>query len=627
MTGLSVLYAKEAAGEREWAAIPDRDRTGRLREVYWARRAELKSGRKSFVGVNLNWRADRTEIGRRRDDPGDGFIYLVDMTPQVEDRFEWLEVTEVFTTVPASRIEGAMRAWNGIADKHPVDFDEFRKGLRRGRPSRMEQRRAADQVIAQIERKLAKTSYHELLERYGYGTLVVGLPLWFAVLPEDPWRAENAVDDFVTRTTLGLEDVRQRALRRRDCPFRNVIVIWDTTPQALREWRKRRCAEYEDAANTSLENPMPASFWGVLSDAVEEAVSKTATPESEAPSMCFHVGVKTRKKASGTGPYPKLVEALRGALRERDENPIGLRAMLKWRVALTLCKLLCFVRVHGVKGLERWIARKFSVSHAWRATATRRVVQHKMSLKMNRPDQGTLRVNASHHATCRTSHPGRDAGVSRRQQQSQLRRHRPQADLRPSRGRLAQPKIPRLSQEGQRNRAPLSGQDQRAQRGPNHPLDRPLARARRDRAANRAALSIPAALHKRRYPSAGHHRWRPRRPLGSGHTPHPAARIQGPWSGQLRTIGLDLGLSYLQLAPHPDLSRTACPSHQDPCLGSGDRRAAQARAARPAWLLAGRRRAPRRQRLAEGNLSHQCRRHGHAMAECGLLRNHLRGPI
>ena len=73
--------------------------------------------------------------------------------------------------------------------KHPVDFGEFRKGLRRGRPSRMEQRRAADQVITQIERKLAKTSYHELLERYGYGTLVVGMPLWFAVPPDDPFRA------------------------------------------------------------------------------------------------------------------------------------------------------------------------------------------------------------------------------------------------------------------------------------------------------------------------------------------------------------------------------------------------------------------------------------------------------
>ena len=75
MTGLSVLYAREAAGEREWAAIPDRDRTGRLREVYWARRAESKSGRKSFVSMTLYWRPDRTEIGRRGDDPG-GRVHL-----------------------------------------------------------------------------------------------------------------------------------------------------------------------------------------------------------------------------------------------------------------------------------------------------------------------------------------------------------------------------------------------------------------------------------------------------------------------------------------------------------------------------------------------------------------------
>ena len=153
MTGLSILYASEAAKERDWAVVPDRDRTGRLREVHWARRAEPKSGRKWSVIGTLNWRPDRTAIGRRSDEPGDGFVYLVSMTPRVEDWFEWLEVTEVFTTVPASQIEGAMRVWNGISDKHPVDFDEFRWGLPRGRPSRVEQRRAADRVIAQIERK------------------------------------------------------------------------------------------------------------------------------------------------------------------------------------------------------------------------------------------------------------------------------------------------------------------------------------------------------------------------------------------------------------------------------------------------------------------------------------------
>ena len=187
----------------------------------------------------------------------------------------------------------------------------------------MEQRRAADQVIAQIERKLAKTSYHELLERYGYGTLVVGMPLWFGVPPDDPFRVENAVDDFMTRTTLGLEEMRQRVLRRRDCPFRNVIVIWDTTPHALRIWREERSAAYEDAANANLENPMGALMWGVISDALEEAVSKTATPECDAPSMCFHLSAKTQKKASGTGPYPELVKALGRSCANATRIPWG----------------------------------------------------------------------------------------------------------------------------------------------------------------------------------------------------------------------------------------------------------------------------------------------------------------
>ena len=34
MSGLEVLYDKKAAEEQEWAEIPDRDKPGRLREVY-----------------------------------------------------------------------------------------------------------------------------------------------------------------------------------------------------------------------------------------------------------------------------------------------------------------------------------------------------------------------------------------------------------------------------------------------------------------------------------------------------------------------------------------------------------------------------------------------------------------
>lgn len=372
MTGLSVLYAGEASKERDWAAVRDRDRPGRLREVYWAHRGESKSGRRSAVNATLYWRPDRASIGRRGDEPGDGFVFLVSMAPRVEDRFEWLEVTEVFTTVPASQIEGAMRAWNGIADKHPVDFDAFRRELQRGRPSRVQQRCAADRVIAQIERKLAKSSYGELLERYGYGTLVVGMPLWFAVSPDDPFRAENAIDDFMTRTALGLEELKRTVLRRRNCPFRNVIVVWDTSPEALREWRGTKSPEYADAANASLENPLGARLSESLSDSLEKAVSEAGIPESEAPSLSLHLYAGTKKKASGKGPYPAMVEVLAAVFREGDRRPVGGWSALKAKVALTLCNLLCLVRVHGVIGLERWIARKFSAAHAVKRMAVRR---------------------------------------------------------------------------------------------------------------------------------------------------------------------------------------------------------------------------------------------------------------
>ena len=278
MTGLSVLYAKEATNEPEWSAIPDRDRPGRLREVYWARRAESKRGSEPFLDAALTSRPDRIRIGRRPDQPGDGFIYLVNLIPGPADRFEWLEVTEVFTTVPPSQIEGAMRVLNGIPDRHPVDLRQFRMGVPRGRPSRISQRKAADDVVAQVKRKLAKASYRELLEEYGYGTLVVGMPLWFATPPDDPLRAENAVDDFVTRTRLGLQEIRRRVLKRRECPFRRVIVTWDTTPQALREWRDRRSAEYENPANMSLKNPVGAPALGRISDRMEAAISKAGVP-------------------------------------------------------------------------------------------------------------------------------------------------------------------------------------------------------------------------------------------------------------------------------------------------------------------------------------------------------------
>ena len=372
MTGLSVLYANQAMKERGWADVPDRNKVSRLREMYWLKGVK-PLGPKSNLKMQLYWRPDQGELGRRADMPGDGFAYVATMFPSAEASFEWFEVTEVFATVPPEQIDAAMKARNGIASKQPVDFDDFLGMLRKGRPSRVEQRKAADAVIAQTERKLKKSSYRELMEQYGYGTLVVGLPLWFAVLPEDPWRAENALDDFFTRTSLGLNELEQRALERRDCPFRRIRVAWDTTPEAWREWSRKRSADYDDAANTGLENAIPvAKIITWLSESLDKAVSKTEYPDSEAPSMSLLIEKKTQKTRRGRGPYPEMVVQLGQIVRERERQGDGILRKVRQRIFLALLPLLCVVRICGLGGLARWIGRRLSVSHAWKVHTTRR---------------------------------------------------------------------------------------------------------------------------------------------------------------------------------------------------------------------------------------------------------------
>ena len=88
--------------------------------------------------------------------------------------------------------------------------------------------------------------------------------------------------------------------------------------------------------------------------------------------MTLHLDVTTQKKVAGKGPYPDFVEAFAQLSPKRAEQPMGPREMVRQRVAMMLFGLHCFLRIYGVGGLERWIVRRFSVSHAWRARAERR---------------------------------------------------------------------------------------------------------------------------------------------------------------------------------------------------------------------------------------------------------------
>ncbi len=364
MIGLGVLYAEKASKEKGWEKIRDREKAKRLREVYWVEHAKgLLQEKKSFLEMNLDCRIDHEEIGRKIDDPGDDFIYKMKIATGTESGLEWVEVTEVFTTAPPEKIEGAMKVLNGIESNRTVDLEEFLKGLRRGIPSRAQQRAAADKVMAVIEKKIRKTSYDEVVEKYGYGTLVVGLPLWFAAPPADPFRAENSLDNFMVRTAMGIEEIRQKELIKKECPFKRVIVLWETTPEAMKEWGVKRSREYEDAANTTLMNPISLTALLRWLELLEKPIERTGTVKSEvSSSLHFHIEKKVERKKEGKGPYTDIVLKMEKIAKQlkKEERKKGIIEKFRFWFFLQLFKVFCFARIHGIAGLAIWGAQKIS---------------------------------------------------------------------------------------------------------------------------------------------------------------------------------------------------------------------------------------------------------------------------
>ena len=253
--GLEILYAKPGPAEH-MAAGAARDLAKELRERFWIRAAgDAGTGPRTWavVQVSLQWPIERVAVGRDRNDPGDGFRYVFRTgTDGTDSRAEWFEVTEVFEGIDAADVESFMRLENGGRGGPEFDPQAFVTGLDLGIPRRAAQRRAADKVLAAVDRKLAKPSYERMPRDHGYGTLIVGLPLWFATDPFDPLRPENAIDDFATRVLIGLR-THARELRKKSCPFWRVVVVWKGSLESARQWRaKARLDVYEDPAHSRL---------------------------------------------------------------------------------------------------------------------------------------------------------------------------------------------------------------------------------------------------------------------------------------------------------------------------------------------------------------------------------------
>ena len=268
------------------------------------------------------------------------------------------------TKVKPQDIESFMCSENGV-NVLGFDREAFLASLDMGRPRRAQQRRAADAVIRAIKRKMAKSSYRDLLETYGYGSLIVGLPLWFATGPLNPIRAENAVDDFTTRVKLGLAG-QKRQLRRRDCPFRRVVVVWDVSLESLREWgTKAKLDIYKDPTAYRKMGPFTVSggtlFLPLLD--MSDAPSDITGHNPPTPSYSLDVQADRKNVAEVALPPDADVGQLIECLNDVGRPTHGRCSWMSVRFWGMLVRVHAFVRAHGVAGLRHWVVTRLSPAH------------------------------------------------------------------------------------------------------------------------------------------------------------------------------------------------------------------------------------------------------------------------
>ena len=360
-SGLGILYAT-AEAEGDATQIDRRDLLSHLRERYWIERVGVPNPKSTLTSVNLNLGHDlgRSGVGRLRSEPGDGFKYHVRLgSSGIHSSTEWFEVTERFLTVDPKELTDFMRSVNDIPTSHDFDADNFLASVKFGRPWKSEQKRAADIVIEAVETKLKKSSYRHMLRSYGYGTLIVGLPLWFATPPIDPLRPENVIDDFMCRTQMGLEILGKRWLRDKECPFGQVIVIWETSWPAISQWMSRaRLDVYEDPAHMSLRSPFNfTELWRIVMELWEDEDRKIS--DKDLPRQTLHVKYVQKNRRGRFVELPSLASELESQFaRHKEEVTENILVKVVRTLRNLLLEILCFLKLHGMVGLERWVSAK-----------------------------------------------------------------------------------------------------------------------------------------------------------------------------------------------------------------------------------------------------------------------------
>ncbi len=336
--------------------------------------------RPDFVGTKWGIELRLAELGRRPNDPGDAFFDLFFSSLKLQSLVRvrtWVEVTEVFLSPgQAKEVNRFVREYNGLRGKGEIDAPNFLRSLDLGLPGDQLQRVMADSVIAAVKKKAEKGrgngSYSKLVSDYGRGALIVGVPLWFSVLPSAPTDPSAALDDFVCRLNLGFEAIQHSVLRTNWCPFDSVVVLWNPTLESADSWAKRAdYGFYSEPANVTWQNPISISKIPALAKIAYEGAKEH---DLTVPSMNFYA--RWDRYASIDAMLADHHRRFRLLNRTRPLGPKSrlkvthlkdstIRQKLSFRTIVWLSQAWLFIRLHGWSGLRQWIVARFSPSRIY----------------------------------------------------------------------------------------------------------------------------------------------------------------------------------------------------------------------------------------------------------------------
>lgn len=373
--GLGILRILGNDDDPNWRDVCARDRPKYLRERHWIRQWSGQRWQRSGV-VGIAWEEELhlADLGRSPDDPGDAFFDIGWSTGGLRSLVTvrtWVEVTEVFQPGQATGVNRFVREYNGLRGKGEIDAQGFLRSLDLGLPDARLQRAMADRVCEAVIKKARKGqetgSYRSLVDDYGRGALIVGLPLWFSVLPSVPGNPSSALDDFVTRLHLGLEAIQRSVLRTNWCPFDSVVVLWSPTLESIDSWARAADHDfYSDPANVAWRTPISLSQAYSWLGTVDRKFGKLDFPLAP---VRFHVrwdryaslnaALADQRRRIRFPGAPRPFGPKSGLEIDCVESENVLQAC-SFRISSWLFQLLLFVRLHGWHGLRHRILVRLS---------------------------------------------------------------------------------------------------------------------------------------------------------------------------------------------------------------------------------------------------------------------------